>query len=101
MKARIKGTNIIVECIGIGTLINENNGIKCKHSNGAMEVIPGDCLVELENDFDWKSFRAEAAKDILCHLLGDRYTGDSDNKGFVFQAIGIANELVKQLKENE
>lgn len=53
-----------------------------------------------EDSFDWQLFRAEAAKDILCHLL-DRYTGDSDNKGFVEQAIGIANELVKQLKEKE
>lgn len=54
-----------------------------------------------DDNFDWKSFRAQAAKDILCHLLGDRYTGDSDNKGFVLQAIGIANELVKQLKDNK
>lgn len=52
------------------------------------------------DNFDWQPFRTEAAKDILCHLL-DRYTGDSDNKGFVTQAIGIADELIKQLKEKE
>lgn len=53
------------------------------------------------DDFDWQSFRAEAAKDILCHLLNDRYSGDGDNKPFVSQAIGLTDELIKQLKEKE
>lgn len=51
-------------------------------------------------DVYWYRFRAEAAKDILCHLL-DRYTGDSDNKGFVEQSIGIADELIRQLEGKE
>lgn len=59
-----------------------------------------DYVEKEEKELYLEHFRAEAAKDILCHLL-DRYTGDSDNKGFVTQAIGIADELIKQLKEKE
>lgn len=99
MKARIKGTNIIVECLDTGTLINENKGIECKHSNGAIEVIPGDCLVELEDTFDWQSFRAEAAKDILCAMVPDAH--NIIGTGNVEYAIMIADELIKQLKEKE
>jgi hypothetical protein len=106
MKARIKGTNTIVECIRIDGFFGEKGkGVYCQYINGehpgAYETIPGDCLIEIENDFDWQSFRAEAAKDILCHLLNDRYSGDGDNNSFVMQAIGIADELIKQLKEKE
>lgn len=56
---------------------------------------------ELEEKAYWQSFRAEAAKDILCHLLNDKYSGDGDNKPFVSQAIGLTDELIKQLKEKE
>ncbi|MBP5723805.1 MAG: hypothetical protein J6X18_09585 [Bacteroidales bacterium] len=98
MKARIKGTNTIVECLDTGTLINENKGIECKHSNGAIEVIPGDCLMEIENDFDWQSFRAEAAKDILCAMIA---RGEKAKPIVVDIAIDGADELIKQLKEKE
>lgn len=99
MKARIKGTNTIVECIDTGTLINENKGIECRHSNGAIEVIPGDCLIELENDFDWQSFRVEAAKDILCAIISQPnlgYYGDE-----VENAVIFADKLISKLKEKE
>lgn len=66
MKARIKGTNTIVECLEVDFLNYVGFEIKCKHSDGSTELIPGDCLIELENDFNWQSFRVEAAKDILC-----------------------------------
>ena len=103
MKARIKGTNIIVECIDTGTLINENKGIECKHSNGAIEVIPGDCLIELENDFDWKSFRAEAAKDILTGIVvHDNICISSTYADRLTKlALTYADELIRQLKEKE
>lgn len=57
-------------------------------------------------DFDWQSFRTEAAKDILCHTLsGGIASGEYDillkNKDLVDISIGIANELVKRLKEKE
>ena len=105
MKARIKGTNTIVECTDTGTLINENKGIECRHSNGAIEVIPGDCLVELENEFDWQSFRAEAAKDILCAVLPRLEIIDGDFQQSIENAINnsinVADELIKQLKEKD
>lgn len=106
MKARIKGTNTIVECLDTGTLINGNKGIECRHSNGAIEVIPGDCLIELENDFDWQSFRAEAAKDILCVVLEKAISSGnlSSIKQYpelIHECIVISDELIKQLKEKE
>jgi hypothetical protein len=106
MKARIKGTNTIVECVDTGTLINENKGIECRHSNGAIEVIPGDCLIELENDFDWQSFRAEAAKDILIAVLNGVISSGAtstllEEEKIVKGVIEITDELIKQLKEKE
>lgn len=112
MKARIKGTNIIVECKGIGTLINENKGIECKHIDGSIEVIPADCLIELgesfdlKEPFDWQSFRAEAAKDILCATLSGGIAsgaaGILEKKELIVErSIEIADELIKQLKEKE
>jgi len=107
MKARIKGTNTIVECIDTGTLINENKGIECRHSNGAIEVIPGDCLIELENDFDWQSFRALAAKDILCAIINreSSFTRNGEvvvsHKDFIEMAIEDADVLIAKLKEKE
>lgn len=51
------------------------------------------------SSFDWKSFRAEAAKDILCALIHktDNFIG-KDSAGY---AIMIADELINQLKEKE
>ncbi len=47
---RIKGTNIFVKCLGIGTTPHGQKGIECEYQNGphagATEVIPGDCLIE-------------------------------------------------------
>ena len=56
---------------------------------------------EVGCDFDWSSFRREAAKDILCALLtgNDGYHGDGENELFTKQATGLADELIKQLKE--
>ena len=99
MKARIKGTNEIVECLGIDMICDTIKGIECVHSNGGGEIIPGDCLIELENDFDWQSFRAEAAKDILCAMVPE--THNIIGIGNVEYAIKIADELIKQLKEKE
>lgn len=51
------------------------------------------------DNFDWQSFRAEAAKDILCAMVpnANNIIGTSN----VEYAIMIADELVKQLKEKE
>ena len=110
MKARIKGTNTIVECIRIDGFFGEKGkGVYCQYINGehpgAYETIPGDCLTELENDFDWKSFRAEAAKDILCAVLPRIKIIDGDFQQSIENAISnsidVADKLIKQLKEKE
>lgn len=61
-----------------------------------------DCYYEqwtTKKPFDLQSFRAEAAKDILCALIHktDNFIG-KDSAGY---AIMIADELIKQLKEKE
>lgn len=48
---------------------------------------------------DWESFRREAAKDILSALCSFRPI--SNYKDDVRQAINIADELIKQLKEGK
>lgn len=51
-----------------------------------------------EETFDWLDFRREAAKDILCAMLSTKTTaGDSD----IATAIEIADELIKQLKQEK
>lgn len=99
MKARIKGTNTAVECIEADYLNHVGFGIKCKHSNGCYDIISGNCLIELENDFDWQSFRNQAAKDILCVMIPKE--NNIIGKDLVGYAIMIADELIKQLKEKE
>lgn len=101
MKARIKGTNTIVECIETGKLINGDKGILCRHSDGALEVIPGDCLIELDNDFDWQSFRVEAAKDFVAALISVIDYEHNSDENIVKNAINLSEELIKQLKEKE
>lgn len=70
---------------------------------------------ESELDFDyreWEIFRREAAKDILCAMLGrvERfYTGVSidgknkisNHKDFIKLAIEDADKLIKQLKKEQ
>ena len=112
MKARIKGTNTIVECIRIDGFFEEKGkGVYCKYINGehpgGYETIPGDCLIELENDFDLQSFRAEAAKDILCAIINREspFTRNGEvvvsHQDFIEIAVEDADALIKQLKEKE
>lgn len=53
------------------------------------------------DNFDWQSFRAEAAKDILCSMIQDGYYGGDIIAHQSELAVGYSNELVKQLKEKE
>lgn len=112
MKARIKGTNTIVECIRIDGFFGEKGkGIYCQYINGehpgAYETIPGDCLVEIENNFDWQSFRNQAAKDILCAIINreNSFTKNGEvvvfHKDFIEMAIEDADVLISKLKEKE
>ena len=52
-------------------------------------------------EFDWQSFRAEAAKDILCAIIQSGYYGDDRIAHQSKLAVGYANELCKKLKEKE
>ena len=54
----------------------------------------------LDNDnFDWQSFRAKAAKDILCTMIPKE--NNIIGKDLVGYSIMIADELIKQLIEKE
>ena len=57
-------------------------------------VFRADDLI-IDEPVDWSSFRREAAKDILCSILS---TKDGADPRDVTIAIGIADELIKQLK---
>lgn len=97
MKARIKGTKEIVEVLGLGV-----NGkyLQCKLNNGEIDMLPPDSLVEInERTFDWESFRAEAAKDILCAMIN--HFGTKDNLEDIKFSILCADMLIAKLKEKE
>lgn len=61
----------------------------------------------IQDNLDWQSFRAEAAKDILAGMMQHKVLSDSSMTLFVPKeqvvsaAIGLADELIKQLKEKE
>lgn len=53
-------------------------------------------------DWDWEKFRREAAKDILCAITCHGMVGnDAHYKLMAGEAIKQADELIKQLKEDE
>lgn len=55
--------------------------------------------------YTWDSFRREAAKDILAGMVHHRVLSDSSDRFYipkeqvVSAAIGLADELIKQLRE--
>lgn len=55
---------------------------------------------EQSSSFDWQSFRAEAAKDILCAMIQSNYNKNRSGSD-VEIAIKYADSLVNQLKEKE
>lgn len=82
----------------------------CKLPNGTMKVIIATDLIiqepKLEDmpqgvlyyeESEWAKFRREAAKDILCALISDGRT--AVNAESVKNSIALADELIKQLKE--
>lgn len=82
----------------------------CKMPNGTMKVIIATDLIIQEPKLEdwpqgvlyyeesmWTKFRREAAKDILCALVSDGRT--SVNAESVKNSITLADELIKQLKE--
>lgn len=90
MKLRVKDTN--------ETLPVAQDSFICglRPDGNEVEFLVED--VELISD-DWSSFRRDAAKDILCSII---QMGAIDSwKNIVPSAIKGADELIKQLKENE
>ena len=82
----------------------------CKLPDGTMKVIIATDLVIQEPKLEdwpqgvlfyeesmWTKFRREAAKDILCALVSDGRT--YVNAESVKNSIALADELIKQLKE--
>lgn len=97
MKARIKKTGEIVNLAPYATITLD----WCDSWGNPVELKPDEIeLLQNEtDDFDWRSFRAEAAKDILCAMIpgANNIIGPKN----VEYAILIAEELIKQLKEKE
>ena len=64
-------------------------------------------ILEMEFDWDWEKFRREAAKDILTGMVHHRVLSDSSDRFYipkeqvVSAAIGLADELIKQLREGK
>lgn len=63
-------------------------------------------LAEMEFDWSWETFRREAAKDILCAVLAGGIANgasgfDTQKEELVSASIGVADELIKQLREEK
>lgn len=73
----------------------------CEQSSFAQQYFVAVIMYEdnTGDNFDWQSFRAEAAKDILCAMIPGAYNIISPE--IVDYSIKIADELIKQLKEKE
>lgn len=56
-------------------------------------------IQKAQDDLEWDSFRREAAKDILAGLCA--HDGPIDIKDDVRIAIKLADELIKQLREDK
>lgn len=80
----------------------------CEQSFFAQQYFVAVVMYEenIYDNFDWQSFRAEAAKDILCATLsGGTASGIigiiPEKETIVKASIEIADGLIKQLKEKE
>ena len=95
MKAKIRGTNIEVDV----QPFYDESGYFSGFKDGYEYYRSVDLVFPDTSDWDktdWSTFRREAAKDILVALCT---TMPINMKEDVRQAINIADELIKQLKE--
>lgn len=103
MKARIKKTGEIVNLSPYAMITLD----MCDSWGNHIELKPEEIELiqnkqDKTDDFDWQTFRAEAAKDILCGMLNTRLYDNAQRKqGCVEEAIYFADELIRQLKEKE
>jgi len=98
MKARIKETGEIVD------LAQEVIGHKGERFQWfQLKLIPE----PYDEFFDWQSFRAEAAKDILCAVINREgsFTRNGQvvvsHQDFIEMAVEDADALIAKLKEKE
>lgn len=106
MKAKNNKTGEIVTNFGMskefGTIsyIDSTNTLRFSTASDAEWTI-----IEEETFFDWQSFRAEAAKDILCTVLPKTKIIDDDFyqsiENTISNSIDVADELIKQLTEKD
>ncbi len=107
MKARIKGTDVIVECQGIGEILgNGGSGVRCKYltgeHKGTIETIPGDCLVELNDHPNWKELRANMVMSFTVSSLvrlGGMPADEEVRRDIVDAAIEMADYVESRLKD--
>lgn len=95
MKARIKHTDTIIDVVRepLGWLWNSIQG---------RVYLDKEELVFLDSDnIDWQSFRAEAAKDVLCAIIQSGYYGEERIVHQSELAVKYTDELIKKLKEKE
>ena len=78
--------------------------MKCKDCNviscpnrGSNAVFSKPCTIINQDSFDWQSFRAEAAKDILCAMINHFGTSSID----MDDVVKWTDSLISKLKEKE
>ena len=105
MKVRIKKTGEIVNLASYATITLD----MCDSWGNPIELKPEE--IELIQDkidaFDWQSFRAEAAKDILCTIINRENSFTRNGKmvvsheDFIEIAVEDADALISKLKGKE
>lgn len=104
MKARIRHTNIEVDVQPFYDETGYFAGFKdgYEYYRAADLVFPD--TPAWDPNIDWSSFRREAAKDILCAVLAGGIANgangfDAQKEELVNVSIGVADELIKLLKQ--
>ena len=113
MKARIKEFGQIIDVVQVKTRL-ETDGPHTYYAEKGTEYGSGHLLwkdtqldfnICNQSDFDWSSFRREAAKDVLPAMINWRRTKESganiliSKEDAVKLAIEYADELIRQLKQ--
>lgn len=96
MKARIKKTGEIVNLASYATITLD----MCDSWGNPIELKPEEIelIQDKTDDFDWQSFRSQAAKDILCAMIS---TVHELNSNEIDIALDITDYLISKLKEKE
>ena len=95
MKARIKKTGEIVNLASYATITLD----MCDSWGNPIEMKPEEIelIQDKTDDFDWHSFRNQAAKDILCAMINHFGTKDID----MDDVVKWTDSLISKLKEKD